>query len=113
MIDHCAVKPCRNNGTCINRGPIYECQCPLGYEGDHCEHNVDECEMMTPCDAVGTGRCEDLVNGFKCHCHPGYEGTFCEQHVSQCEDEPCMNNGTCTDLGAGFQCECQLGWKGL
>ncbi|KAL3108453.1 hypothetical protein niasHT_015375 [Heterodera trifolii] len=112
MVDHCAVSPCRNNGTCVNHGPTYECQCRLGFDGIHCEHNLNECETMSPCDATGTERCEDIVNGYRCHCRPGYAGTLCERHVNQCESAPCANNGTCVDLGAGFQCDCSPGWKG-
>ncbi|XP_066269384.1 alpha-tectorin-like [Branchiostoma lanceolatum] len=34
---YCEPNPCKNNGTCLEFGNAYTCQCPEGYEGDHCE----------------------------------------------------------------------------
>ncbi|XP_035660176.1 transmembrane matrix receptor MUP-4-like [Branchiostoma floridae] len=34
---YCEPNPCKNNGTCQEFGSAYTCQCPDGYEGDHCE----------------------------------------------------------------------------
>jgi hypothetical protein len=32
-----------------------------GFDGTHCERDVDECEVAMPCDDSGTDFCEDLV----------------------------------------------------
>lgn len=32
-INECEINQCRNNATCIDKIGIYECQCPVGYEG--------------------------------------------------------------------------------
>ncbi|KAI8502373.1 hypothetical protein Bbelb_199610 [Branchiostoma belcheri] len=34
---YCEPNPCKNNGTCLEFGSAYTCQCPAGYEGDNCE----------------------------------------------------------------------------
>lgn len=33
----CAESPCANGGTCRPKWDSYECDCPLGYDGKHCQ----------------------------------------------------------------------------
>lgn len=43
--DICELSPCKNNGTCHStpNKKDYTCQCLLGFEGDTCESNIDDC----------------------------------------------------------------------
>ena len=34
--------PCKNGGTCHNKGGGYQCICVNGWEGDNCDVNVGE-----------------------------------------------------------------------
>ena len=36
-IDHCASKPCLNDGTCQNVEDGFKCECQSGWMGDTCE----------------------------------------------------------------------------
>lgn len=35
-IDDCAINPCRNGGTCIDKVHGFKCHCADGYMGDKC-----------------------------------------------------------------------------
>uniref|UniRef100_A0A665UIK9 EGF like, fibronectin type III and laminin G domains n=1 Tax=Echeneis naucrates TaxID=173247 RepID=A0A665UIK9_ECHNA len=38
----CVESPCANGGTCRPKWDGYECDCPLGYDGRHCQKAVTE-----------------------------------------------------------------------
>ncbi|KAG7223438.1 hypothetical protein INR49_015541 [Caranx melampygus] len=38
----CVQSPCANGGTCRPKWDGYECDCPLGYDGRHCQKAVTE-----------------------------------------------------------------------
>ena len=40
------------------------CMCPMGYDGDVCEMNVDDC--VNPC--LNNGNCVDEFNSYTCVC---------------------------------------------
>jgi hypothetical protein len=67
----CYDDECLNNGTCKNAKENYECDCSRGYEGDHCETNIDEC-AENECENGST--CMDGVDGYTCLCPAGFKG---------------------------------------
>jgi hypothetical protein len=62
----------------IRISSYFRCMCRLGFEGTHCEHNVNECETLKRCSIKGTQTCDDMVNAFMCQCRPGYTGETCD-----------------------------------
>jgi len=67
--------PCQNGGTCRDLIGRYKCDCLIGYEGIHCEVNIDNCSEEK---CKNGGVCQDLVDDFICVCPLGTEGRFCE-----------------------------------
>ena len=47
------------------------CSCPLGFEGQRCEINPDDCEDN---DCENNATCVDGVNNYMCVCPPNYTG---------------------------------------
>ncbi len=56
---------------------LFRCVCLLGYEGSHCEHDINECDTLKLCGS-GTQSCMDNVNAFECECRPGFTGIYCD-----------------------------------
>ncbi|XP_021235778.1 EGF-like repeat and discoidin I-like domain-containing protein 3 isoform X2 [Numida meleagris] len=82
----CLPNPCHNGGMCeiseAYRGDTfigYVCKCPEGFNGIHCQHNVNECEAE-PC--KNGGICTDLVANYSCECPGEFMGRNCQQRCS-------------------------------
>ena len=65
---------CMNGATCIDGVASFTCMCPMGYDGDLCEINVDDC-IDNPC--LNNSSCVDGVNCYTCVCSPGYTSENC------------------------------------
>ncbi|XP_066509731.1 EGF-like repeat and discoidin I-like domain-containing protein 3 isoform X2 [Hoplias malabaricus] len=82
----CHPNPCHNGGMCeiseTYRGDTfigYVCKCSPGFNGLHCQHNVNECER-DPC--KNGGICTDLVANYSCECPGEYMGRNCQYKCS-------------------------------
>ncbi|XP_023188570.1 EGF-like repeat and discoidin I-like domain-containing protein 3 isoform X2 [Xiphophorus maculatus] len=79
----CSPNPCRNDGSCeviapTRRGDVfneYICRCQPGFEGAHCQINVNDC-AKDPCRNGGT--CRDLDGDYTCQCPSPYVGKQCQ-----------------------------------
>ncbi|XP_028828696.1 EGF-like repeat and discoidin I-like domain-containing protein 3 isoform X2 [Denticeps clupeoides] len=82
----CIPSLCHNGGTCefrgVHRGDSfvgYHCKCLPGFDGDHCQHNMNECES-SPC--RNGGICTDLVGNYTCVCPAEFMGRNCQYKCS-------------------------------
>ncbi|XP_017269603.1 cubilin [Kryptolebias marmoratus] len=79
---------CQTNNPCINgqcvsttSSPGYFCNCNSGWQGLHCDQNIDECSS-NPCQNGGT--CTDGINGFTCTCTDHWTGPLCQTAQQAC-----------------------------
>lgn len=105
----CHSNPCLNGGTCVNTGDYYQCICRDGFEGNHCQDDVNDC-VPQPC--YNGGKCIDGVNWFLCECALGFTGPDCRINVNECASNPCGYGGTCIDGIGDFRCICPAGRRG-
>ncbi|XP_012709063.2 protein crumbs homolog 1 isoform X1 [Fundulus heteroclitus] len=108
-VDPCFPNPCQNQAICRVRGDGYSCFCVPGFQGAHCQIDVNECASQ-PCRNGAT--CVDRVGQFYCLCPAGFTGTTCEIQTDQCQPQPCLHHGTCVDHAGGFRCVCHAGFQG-
>uniref|UniRef100_UPI0037E941F5 protein crumbs homolog 1 n=1 Tax=Semicossyphus pulcher TaxID=241346 RepID=UPI0037E941F5 len=108
-VDLCSPNPCQNRAICRLRGDGYSCFCVPGYQGAHCQIDVNEC-VSQPCRNRAT--CVDRVGSFSCLCSLGFTGPTCELEIDECQSQPCLNGGSCHDYVGGFTCTCLPGFQG-
>jgi hypothetical protein len=63
----------------------FRCECPPGFTGPLCQHNLNECES-SPC---VHGICVDQEDGFRCFCQPGEWTKLCLPCLTHCRSRPC------------------------
>ncbi|XP_038061479.1 neurogenic locus notch homolog protein 2-like [Patiria miniata] len=109
-VNECASSPCDHQATCVDLIDGYRCDCPPGYEGVHCQNNIDDC-LDHQCTHNAT--CLDGLMGYMCICDPAFQGTYCQVNVDECVSAPCQNNGVCHDGIGEYRCECLSSYHGV
>ncbi|TNM92512.1 hypothetical protein fugu_019524 [Takifugu bimaculatus] len=104
----CDPDPCLNGGVCEDQFNRFSCICELGWEGGHCETDVDDCASQ-PC---VHGSCRDFLAGFECLCQPGFTGPLCTEDIDDCENHACEHGGTCEDGPNAYICLCPENYRG-
>lgn len=69
-------------------------RCVHGYEGAHCETNIDDCAIDV---CRNGGLCIDGVANFTCQCAEGWTGDNCTIDISECTINPCLQDGICIE----------------
>jgi len=106
--DHCDIQGACGNGMCDGQGG---CVCAVGWEGDDCRDNIDECTIAMPCQ--NGGECTDTDGSFNCACAEGYTGAVCDECADGYQDND--DNGICCRTGwTGADClACDLGYESV
>lgn len=104
----CVPDPCLNGGVCEDQFNRFRCICGLGWEGDQCETDLDDCASQ-PC---VHGSCRDFLAGYECRCHPGFAGQLCTEDIDDCEHHACEHGGTCEDGPNTYTCTCPDNYRG-
>lgn len=106
--DVCGDTPCQHGGDCQDLFNSFSCTCAPGWEGVHCQLNIDDCKS-NPC---AHGLCYDLENDYGCNCSSGFTGKNCEINVDDCQQHRCLNGGSCVDWVNRYTCLCPVSYTG-
>ncbi|KAK3789280.1 hypothetical protein RRG08_001670 [Elysia crispata] len=111
-------QPCERGQCVLNatEAASYTCQCPGGYEGSRCQHEINEC-LTFPGDqsCQNGGTCVDQFLGISCLCPLGFSGERCEDNIDDCLLATCqtLTTETCIDGVNSYVCSCKPGYTGL
>lgn len=95
---------------CIDRKSGFLCVCPVGFSGDRCQVNKNDCQKLS---CMNGAKCMDRANRIDCECTSGWTGRMCDQNINECAiNQPCLNNGKCIDTPGNYKCVCPLPWSG-
>jgi hypothetical protein len=61
----------------------YVCHCADGWEGTHCDEDVDECNSMETC--PNGGICRNSHGGFHCDCPAGSHEVTCMSQTADAQ----------------------------
>lgn len=108
----CYDSECQHHGSCSSPETDFSCDCAVGFEGQYCDIDINECEP-NPCEPHGQ-ICEDRAGDFNCICSNGYDGKRCEEDIDECQVNPntCKNGGTCLNEVGSFTCICNSNYTG-
>ncbi len=116
--DNCAADSCLNGATCKGDTGLsgnYTCTCAYSYTGPHCEHLIDNCLVVNPCQHAGVCVTDYGTNNSHCVCNANYTGIVCElPKICQLDGNPCQNGGACnnTFYPSNYTCICPTGYNG-
>ena len=99
--------PC-GTGTCINDGigtGRVNCTCPLGWTGDDCSIDIDECTFSNACNSQN---CTNTQGSYSCFCEGSGTGSHCFEGLDECTITTCQNGAECV----GSTCYCSFGYSG-
>lgn len=110
LADPCMIRPCEHGAKCT---PLpngnYTCDCPLGFVGQDCDEDVNECKQAGICNH---GTCSNIYGDYVCNCNSGFTGPNCLQDVDECLSNPCDNGASCENLVNEYRCHCTPGFSG-
>ena len=110
LITNCSMSEPQNpcyNGTCIDFGNDYNCECTVGWDGQYCHKDLNFCTDLTCVNGICI---EGLGAHVYCNCSEIYRGEICDEIF--CPTDYCMNNGTCSITGSNVKCSCLPGYSG-
>ncbi|XP_076012400.1 vitamin K-dependent protein S-like isoform X2 [Genypterus blacodes] len=114
--DQCSPYPCYKEGTksCVDGQATFTCVCKPGWNGPHCEDDIDECsdpEFPAGCNQ----KCHNIPGSFRCMCDEGYfilDKINCID-IDECRRYPsiCEEPATCVNTPGMYECQCPAGFK--
>ena len=106
---------CSFRGVCRSGDDSFVCDCDVGWVGNRCQTDIDECSQQGQQACSLRGTCTNTPGSFRCNCPLGRTGTRCETQVNSCNDgyDVCGRFGSCSMTTAGqLSCSCEPGYTG-
>lgn len=83
--NYCHFTKCYNGGSCVEEVDGAYCDCPPGFEGASCEHDINECLGSYRCDSHEI--CVNTFGSYYCNCSSALQGRDCSMLAPSRRDE--------------------------
>ncbi|XP_052690973.1 LOW QUALITY PROTEIN: uncharacterized protein LOC128168852 [Crassostrea angulata] len=96
--------------------PVTGCVCKLGWTGENCTVDINECENNQDTYICGNEKvCQNLEGSYTCNCKEGFQknGDSCED-IDECSDitlNTCADDTNCQNLYGNYTCNCKPGFQ--
>ncbi|XP_072332116.1 vitamin K-dependent protein S [Scyliorhinus torazame] len=114
--DQCSPSPCNPEGSaqCVDKKAAFSCICKEGWNGDRCQHDIDECKSGVLEEKACNHSCFNVPGSYRCFCHDGFLIHSNKQScidVNECLMEPTIcGKAVCVNLPGDYECKCDTGY---
>ncbi|XP_016052032.1 PREDICTED: vitamin K-dependent protein S [Miniopterus natalensis] len=115
--DQCNPLPCNEDGylSCKDGQATFTCICKSGWEGEKCEHDINECKNPLNINGGCSQICDNMPGSYECSCKSGFVLLSNEKDckdVDECSSKPGIcGTAVCKNMPGAFECECAEGYR--
>ncbi|XP_067890290.1 vitamin K-dependent protein S [Heterodontus francisci] len=115
--DQCSPPPCNPEGSvqCVDEEAAFSCLCKEGWQGDRCQHDIDECKSGVLKEKACNHSCYNVPGSYRCFCEDGFymhsdKRTCIDQNECLMQPNIC-GKAACTNLPGAYECKCDTGYS--
>lgn len=115
--DQCNPLPCSEEGyiSCRDGKATFTCICKLGWQGETCEIDINECKNPSNFNGGCNQICENTPGSYYCSCKSGYVMLSNKKEcrdVDECALKPSIcGTAVCKNIPGDFECVCAEGYR--
>ncbi|XP_036754922.2 vitamin K-dependent protein S isoform X1 [Manis pentadactyla] len=115
--DQCKPLPCNEEGymSCKDGQAKFTCLCKLGWQGQKCEFDINECKDPSNVNGGCSQICDNTPGSYHCSCKSGYSMLSNKKDckdVDECLTKPSIcGTAVCKNIPGNYECVCAEGYR--
>uniref|UniRef100_UPI00398F25F4 vitamin K-dependent protein S n=1 Tax=Pristiophorus japonicus TaxID=55135 RepID=UPI00398F25F4 len=115
--DQCSPSPCDPEGSvrCVDKEAAFSCTCKVGWQGDRCHQDIDECKTGALEERACNHSCHNVPGSYRCFCQDGFymhsdKRTCIDRNECLLQPNIC-GKAACINLPGAYTCKCDEGYS--